>query len=104
VVARLVDFFVRHVANEGAAAKEGAEVPFLVRPGGDVDRDAGRAWIFAECPRDFQSVDDAERPIEPARMVLGFGVRANQELRPGGARSAEDIADAVDLRLEPPLP
>jgi hypothetical protein len=74
VVARSVDLFVADLANEGAASKKGAEVSFLVGPRGDVDGGARRASVFAECARDFQSVDDAERPIEPPRMVLGFGV------------------------------
>jgi hypothetical protein len=40
-------------------------------------------------------------PSAASSQPAWFGVQANQELRPGGARSAEDIADAVDLRLEP---
>jgi len=82
VVARFVDLFIRDVANERAAPKEGAKMPFLIRPGGDVDRGARRAWVFAKGARDFEAVHDAKRPIEPARMVLRFGVRADQELGP----------------------
>ena len=100
VVARFVDLFIRDVANEGAASKKGAKVPFLIRPGGDVDRGAGRAWVFAKGARDFEPVHDAKRPIEPARMVLGFGVRAKQELGPGRARAAEHVANSVDRRFE----
>jgi hypothetical protein len=53
VVARSVDLFVADVANEGAASKKGAEVSFLIRPGGDVDRGARGAGIFAERARDL---------------------------------------------------
>ena len=78
-------------------------MPFLVGPRGDVDRGARRAGIFAERARDLQSVHDAERPIEPARVVLGFGVRTDQELRSGHARTAEHVADSVDRRFKPGL-
>jgi len=40
VAARSVDLFIGDVANERAASKKGAEVSFLVGPGGDVDRGA----------------------------------------------------------------
>src|SRR5580704_7807270 len=75
-------------------------MPFLVRPGGDVDRGARRAWVFAKGARDFEAVHDAKRPIEPARMVLRFSVRADQQLGSGSARAAEHVADSVDRRFE----
>src|SRR5580698_6609218 len=103
VVARFVDLFVRDIANKGAASKKRAKVPFLIRPGRDVDCGAGRLGIFAKGARDFQSVNDAKRPVEPARMVLGLGVRADQELGASLSRTAEHVADPVDRRFEPGL-
>ncbi len=48
VVARSVDLFVGDVANEGSAAKKGAKMSFLVRPGGDVYRASRPCEDFRE--------------------------------------------------------
>ena len=36
-------------------------------------------------------------------MVLRFGVRTEQELKSGRARTAEHVADSIDRRFEPRL-
>ena len=45
----------------------------------------------------FERIDDAKRPIEPARVVLAFEMRSGQQFRSGLCAGAEHIADAVDL-------
>ncbi len=68
----------------------------LVRPGRDIDPAAKRA-------RDLQAIDHAQRAIQPAGMRLRLDMAAEQQLRAIAARAAEDIADAVDLGLQPGL-
>jgi hypothetical protein len=72
---------------------------FLVAPGGDLDR-AGRVRIGIDDARSFGRIDHTKRSIEPAGVVLAFEMRARQQLRPGFAAGAEDVADAVDVGHE----
>ena len=74
---------------------------FLVAPRGDLDS-AVDAGIGVEHARGFERIDDAERAVEPAGMVLAFEMRAGQQLRPGLGAGAEHIADAVDRRPSSP--
>ena len=74
-IARCIDIGFGHGACVGAAAEETAEMTFLVAPCGDFDR-AVDAGIAVDDARGFQRIDHAERPIEPACMVLAFEMRA----------------------------
>ena len=71
-------------------------MPLLVRPRRDIDAAAKRA-------RDLQPVDHTQRAIQPAGVRLRLDMAAEQQLRPVAARTADDVADAVDLRLQPGL-
>jgi hypothetical protein len=75
------------------------EMPFLVAPCRDLDR-AVDAGITVDDARGFERIDHAERPIEPAGMVLAFEMRAREQLRSCFRTGAEHIADAVDCRGE----
>ena len=98
-VARGVDIGFGDRADIGPAAEETAEMSFLVAPGCDFDR-AVDIRIGIDDAGGFERIDDAERPIEPARIVLAFQMRAGQQFRSGFRAGAEDIADAVDLGRE----
>ena len=76
---------------------------FLVGPGGDLDAEPGAIRVGGKGAGEFEPVDHAQRAVEPAAIGLGLAVRADQQpaLRPGIA--ADDVADAVDDRLEPGL-
>jgi hypothetical protein len=76
---------------------------FLVAPGRDVDAHVAHFRVVAERPRRLEPVDDAERAIEPAGVVLAFDMRAGQQARPAGAAVADHGADAVDARVQPGL-
>ena len=69
---------------------------FLVAPGGDLDRAVERRRIGIEHARGLERVDDAERAVEPAGIVLAFEMRARKELWAGLGADADDIADTVD--------
>ena len=69
---------------------------FLVAPGRDFDG-AVDVRIAIDDAGGFERIDDAERSIEPARVVLAFEMRARQQFRPGFGAGADDVADAVDL-------
>ncbi len=96
-----VDLDFAEVADERAAAEEGAVMALLVGPGRDLDAEPGAIGIGGEGAGEFEPVDDAERAVEPAAIGLGFEMRADQEapLRLGIA--ADDVADPVDRRVEP---
>src|SRR5262249_28216865 len=81
-VARGVDICFAHPADKGAAAEERAEMAFLIAPGSDFHR-AFDARVGVEHTRGLQRIDDAERTVEPARIVLAFEVRAGQQFWPG---------------------
>jgi len=49
----------------------------------------------------FKGIDDAKRPIEPARVILAFEVRPGQQLCSGFCAGAEHVAYAVDRSGEP---
>jgi hypothetical protein len=68
---------------------------FLVAPRRDLDG-AFDIGIGIEHAGGFQRIDDAKRPIEPARIVLAFEMGACQQLRSGFCASAEYVADTVD--------
>lgn len=68
---------------------------FLVAPGGDLDR-AVEGAIGIEHARGLERVDDAERAVEPAGIVLAFEMRTRKQLWAGLGTGADDIADTVD--------
>ena len=55
-----------------------AEVSFLIAPCSDFDS-AFYARIGIDHARGFKGIDDAKRPIEPARVILAFKVRPGQQ-------------------------
>ena len=69
-------------ADIGPGAEEMAEMSFLVAPGRDLDG-AGGVRIGIDDAGGFERIDDAERPIEPARVILAFEMRAGQQFRSG---------------------
>ncbi len=69
---------------------------FLVAPCCDFDGAFG-VRIGVDDAGGFQRIDDAERAIEPAGVILAFEMRARQQFRPGFRARGEQIADAVDL-------
>ena len=75
----------------------------LVAPGRDVDAHVAHIRILAERARRLEPVDDAERAIEPAGMVLAFDMRAGEKMRTACAAVADHGADAVDARVQPGL-
>ena len=91
-----VELRLVHQAAERAAAEERAVMPLLVRPAGDVD-------AAAQGARHLQAVDHAHRAIQPAGMRLGLQMAADQQERPLPSPAADDVADAVDLGVEPGL-
>ena len=95
-VARGVDIGLGDAADIGAAAEEAAEMAFLVAPGRDFDG-AVDVRIGIDDAGGFERIDDAERPIEPAGVILAFEMRARQQFRSGFRAGAEHVADAVDL-------
>src|SRR5215469_6678809 len=76
---------------------------FLVGPGDSVDTDPGTVRILGKSARKLQSVDDAERTVEPAAIGLGLAVRAEQQHPPRAWIAADDVADPIDYRVEPRL-
>ena len=99
-VARRIDIRLRDTADIGPAAEEAAEMSFLVAPGCDFDSAAG-IGIGIDDPGRFERVDDAERPIEPAGIVLAFEMRSRQQFRSRLGTGAEHVANAVDLGRQP---
>ena len=94
-VARSVDVGFGHLADIGARAEKMAEMSLLVAPAGNLDG-ALHGGIRVENPRGLERVDDAERAIEPAGVVLALQVRTGQQFRPGLGAGSENVADAVD--------
>ncbi len=99
-VARRVDVRVGYTANIGSAAQEMAEMSFLIAPCSDFDS-AFCARIGIDHAGGFKGIDDAKRPIEPARVILAFKVRPGQQFCSGFCAGAEHVADAVDRSGEP---
>src|SRR3954451_24893469 len=77
-----------------------SEVAFLVAPCRDFDG-AFDLRIAVDHAGRFEGIDDAKRPVEPARKVLTFEVRSRQQLWPGFVASSEYVADAVGRRVKP---
>ena len=94
-VTRGVDLGFGHTADIGPAAEETSKMSFLVAPRRDLDG-AFDIGIGIEHAGGFQRIDDAKRPVEPARIVLAFEMGAGQQIRSGPCAGAEQIADAVD--------
>ena len=92
---------VAELAAEGVAAEAAEEAALLVDPGGDVDREVAGMRALGEGPGHFQAVDDTHRPVEPAALGLGVGVRADEQRAARPGRTAEHRADAVDARFQP---
>ena len=53
-------------------------MPFLVAPGRDVDAEIGGRRVFGKRAGGLEGVDDAERAVEPAGMVLALQMRAGE--------------------------
>ncbi len=88
-VAGLVHLGLGQVADRRAAAQEAAgEVPLLVREGDDVDGQPGAGQRHPG--------HDAQRPVEPAGLVLRLDVAADQQVRAGAAVAPQHVADPVD--------
>ncbi|WP_431269689.1 hypothetical protein [Dankookia sp. P2] len=93
-VAAAVDLVIRQQTEDGAAAEEATfEMSLLIGEGDDIDRQPG--------PRQGEAGDHAECAVQPAGVILGFDMAAGQQMRPGAAVPAIDIANAVDRGVEP---
>ena len=66
-----VDIGVGDAADIGAAAEEVSEMSFLIAPGRNFYR-AVCARLGIDDAGGLERIDDAERPIEPACVVLAF--------------------------------
>src|SRR4029453_10572724 len=77
-------------------------MPFLIAPCSDLDS-AFYAGIGIDHAGGFKGIDDTKRPIEPARVILAFEVRAGQQFWFGSCAGAEHVANAVDRSGEPGL-
>jgi hypothetical protein len=75
---------------------------FLVAPCRDFDG-AVDVRVGIDDASGFEGIDDAERPIEPAREILALEMRPGQQFRSGFRSCAEYIADTVDCGGEPCL-
>ena len=95
-----VDLAFGERAGEGAAAEHVAEMAFLVGPGDRLDSEPVERRIGGEGPRQLKRVDDAERAVEPAPAGLRLAVRSDEEPPRPVRVAADDIADAVDDRVE----
>ena len=69
---------------------------FLIAPCCDFNG-AIDARIGIDYAGGLQGIDDAKRPIEPARKILAFEMRAGQQFRSGFRACTKYVADAVDL-------
>ena len=78
-VARGVDIGLGDGADVRPAAEETAEMSFLIAPCRDFDR-AAKVGVGIDDAGGLQRIDDAKRPIEPARIILAFEMRAGQQL------------------------
>ena len=76
-VACRVDIGFGDAADIGPAAEEVPEMSFLVAPGRNLDR-AVCIRIAIDDAGGFERINHAERPIEPARVVLAFEMRPCQ--------------------------
>src|SRR5262249_44154892 len=95
-----VDLALRQRAGERTAAEHVTEMAFLIGPGDRFDPKRRERRVSGESARQFERVDDAERAIEPTAMRLCFAVRADEKAARGMPVAADDIADAVDDRVE----
>ena len=76
---------------------------FLVRPGGSLDAEPAASRVRGKGPSQLKRVDHPERAVEPAAIRLGLAVRADQEPPLGRGIAADNVAYAVDHRVEPGL-
>ena len=102
-MARGVDVGLAEAADEALGADHAAPMALLVGPRGDVDGEMRGLGILGQRARDLEAVDHAHHAVEPAAARLGVGVRAHQQARPALGAAADDVADAVDHRLQPRL-
>src|SRR5436309_716193 len=79
-----------------------SEMALLVAPCRDLDG-AIHIRIAIDHAGRFEGIDDAKRPIEPARKILTFEVRSSQQFWPGSVAGSEHVADSVDRRVQPRL-
>ena len=98
---RPVDLIVAERADERAAAEIAAVMAFLVGPGGDLDAEPGTIGVGGKGARELKPVDHPQCAIEPAAIGLGLAVRADQEPPLCPRVASDDVADAVDGRIEP---
>src|SRR5712664_1647904 len=94
-----VDVIIGYAANVRSAAKKRAEMSFLVAPCRDFDG-AVYVRVGIDHAGGFERIDDAKRPIEPARVILAFEMRPGQQFWSGFRGCAKDVADAVDRSSE----
>jgi hypothetical protein len=73
----------------------------FVEPRGDVDTHIREARVRAQDSRRLQRVDDPERAIEPAGVVLAFEMRPGEHPCARRAAVADHVGDAVDPGVEP---
>src|SRR5262249_55202104 len=90
-----VEIILSDLARARAAAEEVPEMALLIAPSSHIDRAAGERRILFDGARRFERKDDAERTIEPTRIVLALEMRPTNDLAPSDWRDAEDIADAI---------
>src|SRR5262249_11285403 len=96
-VTRIVDVGLGDATDERAAPEEAPEMPLLVAERDDVDAGIAGRPVLSQRACGFERINDAERTIEPAGVVLAFEMRAREDLAALGAAPPEYIADAVDL-------
>jgi hypothetical protein len=105
-VTRGIDVSLGEGADIGPAAEETAEMAFLVAPGCDLDG-ALDVRVGIDDSGGFERIDDPERTVEPAGIILAFEMRTRQQFWSRFRAGAEHIADAIDLggqsRLGEPL-
>ena len=95
------DLVLAQRAGERAAAEHVAVMPLLVRPRHRLDAEALQRGVRSKSARQFERIDDTERAVEPAAVRLRLAVRADEQPARGAGVAADDIADAVDDRVEP---
>ena len=73
---------------------------FFVNETGDIQGDGTQYRVVSQGAGDFQCGDYPIDAVEPAAEWLGVGMRAEQQCRPRLRRTADDIADTVEGRVE----
>ena len=98
-----VDLLLGQHVGKRMAAEKTLVMAFLVRPGGSLDAEPAASRVRGKGPSQLKRVDHPERAVEPAAIRLGLAVRADQEPPLGRGIAADNVAYAVDHRVEPGL-